>query len=45
MNTRWGRDFTLIDLELRHDAVFLAIGAQLSRGLRCPGEELALSGL
>ncbi len=45
MNTRWGRDFSLADLRERHGAVFLGIGAQLSRGLRCPGEELALSGL
>ncbi len=45
MNTRWGRDFSLADLRRDHDAVFLAIGAQLSRGLRCSGEELALSGL
>ncbi len=45
MNTRWGHDFSLADLRDRHGAVFLGIGAQLSRGLRCPGEELALSGL
>ena len=45
METRWGQDFTLADLRRRHDAVFLAIGAQLSRGLRCEGEALALSGL
>ncbi len=45
MNTRWGRDFSLADLQREHAAVFLAIGAQLSRGLRCEGEELALPGL
>ncbi len=45
METRWGEDFSLADLRRRHDAVFLAIGAQLSRGLRCEGEELALAGL
>jgi formate dehydrogenase major subunit len=45
MNTRWGRDFRLADLRREHDAVFVGIGAQLSTGLRCEGEELALSGL
>jgi formate dehydrogenase major subunit len=45
MNTRWGRDFGLADLRREHDAVFLAIGAQLSTALRCEGEDLALSGL
>ncbi|MCP3960972.1 MAG: FAD-dependent oxidoreductase [bacterium] len=45
MSTRWGRDFTLADLRRDHDAVFLGIGAQLSKGLRCEGEELALAGL
>jgi formate dehydrogenase major subunit len=45
MNTRWGRDFSLDDLRSRHDAVFLGIGAQLSSGLRCTGEDLAFSGL
>ena len=45
METRWGDDFSLADLRARHDAVFLAVGAQLSRGLRCDGEDLALSGL
>ncbi len=45
MNVRWGRDFQLADLRRRHDAVFLAIGAQLSRVLGCDGEELALPGL
>jgi formate dehydrogenase major subunit len=45
MNVRWGRDFTLDDLRRAHDAVFVGIGAQISPGLRCEGEELALSGL
>jgi len=45
MNTRWGRDFGLADLRRDHDAVFLGIGAQLTPGLRCEGEELALSGI
>ncbi len=45
MNVRWGRDFSLADLRETHDAVFLGIGAQLSKGLRCAGEELALSGI
>jgi len=45
MNSRWGRDFKLADLQRDHDAVFIGIGAQLSHGLRCEGEELALSGL
>ena len=29
----------------RHDAVFLAIGAQRAQGLRCEGEEHALAGI
>ena len=45
MNSRWGRDFSLADLRGGHDAVFLAIGAQRAQGLRCEGEELALSGV
>jgi formate dehydrogenase major subunit len=45
MNQRWGRDFSLADLREQNDAVFLAIGAQLGQGLRCEGEELALSGI
>jgi len=45
MNTRWGHDFSLDDLRSRHDAVFIGIGAQLSSGLRCEGDGLALSGL
>jgi len=45
MNSRWGRDFSLADLRSSHDSVFLAIGAQRAQGLRCEGEELALSGV
>lgn len=45
MNSRWGRDFSLAELHGRHDAVFLAIGAQRAQGLRCEGEELALSAI
>ena len=45
MNSRWGRDFSLASLRARHDAVFLAIGAQQAQELRCEGEELALSGV
>ncbi len=42
MQKRLGRDFTLDDLRSEFDAVFLAIGAQRSRGIDCPGEEQAL---
>jgi len=45
METRWGNDFNLADLRRDHQAVFLGIGAQRSQGLRCAGEELALSGI
>ncbi|MEK7405758.1 MAG: FAD-dependent oxidoreductase [Acidobacteriota bacterium] len=45
MNSRWGRDFSLAGLRGGYDAVFLAIGAQRAQGLRCEGEELALSGV
>jgi formate dehydrogenase major subunit len=45
MNTRWGTDFTLANLRAKHEAVFVAIGAQGAQGLRCPGEELALPGI
>lgn len=40
-----GRDFALDDLRRGFDAVFLALGAQGSLALGCPGEELALSAL
>jgi NADPH-dependent glutamate synthase beta subunit-like oxidoreductase/ferredoxin len=42
MKTRLGRDVSLEMLRRESDAVFLAIGAQASRGLDCPGEALAL---
>jgi formate dehydrogenase major subunit len=45
MNVRWGRDFGLGELRRDFDAVFLGIGAQLTQGLRCEGEERALSGI
>ncbi len=45
LGLRWGADFTLAQLKARYDAVFLAIGAQRAQGLRCEGEELALSGI
>lgn len=45
MNQRWGVDFTLASLRASHDAVFVAIGAQLSQRLACEGEDLAISGL
>ncbi len=45
LGKRLGRDFALADLRRDFDAVFLAIGAQGSRGLGCPGEELATPAL
>jgi len=45
LGQRLGQGFTLDDLRQEFDAVFLAIGAQGSRGLGCPGEELALPAL
>jgi formate dehydrogenase major subunit len=45
MGTRWGRDFSLAELRRDYDAVFIGIGAQQAHGLRCPGEDLAFSGL
>jgi NADPH-dependent glutamate synthase beta subunit-like oxidoreductase/ferredoxin len=45
MGRRWGEDFGLAELRKTHDAVFLAIGAQHAQGLRCSGEEHALSGI
>ncbi len=42
MNCRLGRDVSLDQLRSEFDAVFLAIGAQASRGLDCPGEEFAI---
>ena len=40
-----GRDLTLDELRRDFDGVFLAVGAQKSRGLGCPGEELATPAL
>jgi formate dehydrogenase major subunit len=40
-----GRDVTLDELRREFDAVFLAVGAQGSRGLGCAGEELATPAL
>jgi NADPH-dependent glutamate synthase beta subunit-like oxidoreductase len=45
MESRWGDDFSLAGLRREHHAVFLAIGAQRAQGLRCEGEENAISGL
>jgi formate dehydrogenase major subunit len=45
MGQRWGEHFTLAGLRQRHDAVFVAIGAQRAQGLRCEGEERALAGI
>lgn len=39
LNTKLGRDVTLDGLRQRHDAVFLAIGATLGRGLDMPGHD------
>ena len=45
MCERWGEHFTLAGLRERHDAVFVAIGAQRAQGLRCEGGEHALAGI
>jgi formate dehydrogenase major subunit len=45
MNAHWGSDFTLSELSHSYDAVFIGIGAQLAQGLRCEGEQFALSGI
>ena len=42
LSQKLGRDFALAGLRRDFDAVFLAVGAQGSRGLGCAGEELAL---
>lgn len=42
MRARLGRDVGLGDLRHDFDAVFVAIGAQGSQRLGCPGEELAM---
>jgi len=45
MSMRWGSDFTLAELRAGYQAVFVAVGAQGAQGLRCAGEELAVSGI
>jgi len=45
LGKRLGRDFSLEQLRRDFDAVFLAVGAQGSRGLGCPGEDLAMPAL
>jgi formate dehydrogenase major subunit len=45
MGQRLGQDVTLEGLRRDYDAVFLAIGAQGSRGMECPGEELSTSAI
>jgi len=40
-----GQDIQLEDLRRDYDAVFLAVGAQGSKSLGCPGDELALPAL
>jgi formate dehydrogenase major subunit len=45
LGKRLGRDLTLDELRRDFDAVFLAVGAQGSRGLGCPGQELAVPAL
>jgi formate dehydrogenase major subunit len=42
MHRKLGVDLNIEELRCDFGAVFLAIGAQGSRGLECPGEELAL---
>jgi len=45
LNRKLGSDFTLDELRRDYDAVFLAIGAQGTSSLGCPGGELAVSAL
>ncbi len=45
LGKKLGRDITLDELRRDFDGVFLAIGAQGSRGLGCRGEELATPAL
>ena len=45
MGQRWGDHFTLAGLRQRHDAVFVAIGAQRAQELGCEGQEHALAGI
>jgi len=39
LDTRLGRDVTFPELQVRHDALFLAIGASLGRGLDIEGHQ------
>lgn len=39
-NAKAGRDFTVEELKVAYDAVFVAIGAWKSSSMRCEGEEL-----
>lgn len=45
LRIRLGRDVQLQELRRDYDAVFLAIGAQSSKSLGCPGEDLAMPAL
>jgi len=45
LGKKLGRDLTLDELRRDFDGVFLAMGAQRSRGLGCPGEALATPAL
>jgi len=45
LDRKLGYDFQLQDLRRDYDAVFLAIGAQGSKNLGCPGEELSMPAL
>lgn len=40
LNKELGKDFTLSDLKKQYDAVVLAIGANVSKKMRIPGEDL-----
>ena len=44
-NRTLGKDLLLEDLQKEFDAVIIAIGCWKASGLRCEGEELALSGI
>lgn len=39
-NQKWGRDFSLLDLEKKFDAIFLAIGAHASKPLEIKNENV-----
>jgi formate dehydrogenase major subunit len=45
MDSVWGKDFSLEELQARYDAVFLGLGAWHSQRLRCKGDHLAYSGI